>query len=554
MMPGRRPGPSWQPLAVLLAVWAGAMLLANPRGDFPLNDDWCFAQPVQTLTEAGSLRYPWCVQATLVTHVLWGSAFVSLSHFSFHVLRLSTLVLTALGGIVVWRLFRDVGRSTGMAAVLAAVFLFNPIVFELSATFMTDVPFAVWSALATLCFLRALRRPTTWTLAVATLCGVAATMLRQPGVFLPLMFSFVFIDTHPLSRRTILSASAPLFVAVLVMLGHQYWLDVIHGQPQYYAHFMGGLPPASRGVLHMAADIAKRLFNIVFHVSWMLLPALLLTATRPSTRGGRRALAGVVIGALVLTLASGKVAPWGSTLIYDMGIGPPLLRDGDSLAAPIPRAPHLVWLLWTLAGAAGTALFAHRIGAYAWKVYQTPASARPFDARLRRRLADPDVAVVALMLGAAVLAIGAMAALQFHDRYVLFLIPPLIVVCAMTADATGSAPVRWMQAAAVAVLVGFAAVAVVGTHDYFSWNRARWAAIDRIVSSGRYASTEIDGGAEFMRWKNALPNPIEHPKIVVAFGEISGYKACAASSFTRWAPHKTDRLLVLVPATDGCPW
>ena len=57
-----------QPLALTLG-WVALVLLIGPWGDFPLNDDWCYAKSVQTLVETGQLKlYNWG-EMTLVAHV-----------------------------------------------------------------------------------------------------------------------------------------------------------------------------------------------------------------------------------------------------------------------------------------------------------------------------------------------------------------------------------------------------------------------------------------------------------------------------------------------------
>ncbi len=186
LLPAR--GRTWIPLVLLLIVWAVALVITHPIGNFPIDDDWCFAQSAQTLASHGDLRLPWCAEATLVTHVAWGGLFVSLSHFSFNVLRLSTYAIAALGMIAVWQLVVEVGGSAGTATLATAAFAFNPVVFLLTNTFMTDVPFAAWSAVSALCLVRALKRPTTWAICLAAATSVTATLLRQPGILLPLMF------------------------------------------------------------------------------------------------------------------------------------------------------------------------------------------------------------------------------------------------------------------------------------------------------------------------------------------------------------------------------
>ena len=71
-------------------VWVLTILIVNPLGDFPLNDDWSYAKSVKTLFDTGQLKlYNWG-EMTLVAHVYFGFFFTKVFGFSFTVLRFST--------------------------------------------------------------------------------------------------------------------------------------------------------------------------------------------------------------------------------------------------------------------------------------------------------------------------------------------------------------------------------------------------------------------------------------------------------------------------------
>ncbi|MGB3619388.1 MAG: hypothetical protein WBA12_14825, partial [Catalinimonas sp.] len=62
-------------IAVVLLVWLLLILPIDPRGNFPLNDDWRFAAPVQSLLEAGELRVRGLTAPNLMAQVAWGYLF-----------------------------------------------------------------------------------------------------------------------------------------------------------------------------------------------------------------------------------------------------------------------------------------------------------------------------------------------------------------------------------------------------------------------------------------------------------------------------------------------
>src|SRR5678815_3923696 len=128
-------------LLFVAACWLLMILLADPRGDFPLNDDWVYALAVKSVLETGSYQFPSPSSANVGPQIYWGALFCLPFGFSFTTLRLSTSVLGLGGAVVFYFLVRAV-RGTRRTAVLCALALAaNPVYFSLSNTFMTDVPF-----------------------------------------------------------------------------------------------------------------------------------------------------------------------------------------------------------------------------------------------------------------------------------------------------------------------------------------------------------------------------------------------------------------------------
>jgi hypothetical protein len=56
------------------------------------------------------------------------------------------------------------------------------------------------------------------------------------------------------------------------------------------------------------------------------------------------------------------------------------------------------------------------------------------------------------------------------------------------------------QIVAMVGCAGLALVALAGTHEYLSWNRARWQVLNELTDTQRIAPAEIDGGLEFDGW------------------------------------------------------
>ena len=125
------------------------ILLVNPAGDFPVNDDWAYARSVLSLVEDGEFHLLDWGAMTLITQVLWGSLWIKLFGFSFEVLRFSTIFLGFIALAGCYFIILCLGKKTWIATTGTLVLMVNPLFLVLSNSFMTDVPFlalSTWSA------------------------------------------------------------------------------------------------------------------------------------------------------------------------------------------------------------------------------------------------------------------------------------------------------------------------------------------------------------------------------------------------------------------------
>src|SRR5437867_546078 len=84
-------------IALLLApLLAGWFVLAGDV-DFPVHDDALAARSVENWLDTGSLHISSFATPSWVSQLAWGAVFCLVFGFSFQSLRLSVLVLTALG-------------------------------------------------------------------------------------------------------------------------------------------------------------------------------------------------------------------------------------------------------------------------------------------------------------------------------------------------------------------------------------------------------------------------------------------------------------------------
>jgi hypothetical protein len=543
------------PLAGVLALWLAAVALVGVGGEFPLSDDWAYAHAVRALCEGRGLDLlPW-TGASLLAQAAYGAVTCRLVGFSYESLRWTTLAWSAVGIVSTWALLREAGAASRVAAAGAATVAFTPVWFNLSFTFMTDVPFAASATLAAALYARGLRLVSRRTLLVASAFAAFSFLIRQHGVFPAIAAASAALLAAPASVRSVdatgsservrtprarfgdaVAASAlPLLAAALYVA----W--VASGV---------GVPLALHNKVHEAATtsylrIGNAAFRGIVTVGVMLVPwAVLTRSTREDPREGRRvALCGAVLGiaALFLFVREGATMFYLPNVLYDFGLGAVTLRDAFFLALPsLPSGGLMLRIPLTALAVFASAVLLVRLSAGV------------------SRLREPVPAFCLLAL--ALLGMGALAqSAYFLDRYLLAMLP--LTEAGIVAL---SRELRLGAGFAVALAVS-ALYAIGGTHDYMAWNRARWSLLADLEARG-VAAERIDGGVEYNAERLAArlgsaPTDAEAKRgqsqgvkswwwvvddeWILAFGPLEGYAIADSARFARWLPPGEGRVLEL---------
>ena len=568
---------------LLVLLWACLVALADPRGDFPLNDDWTYSRAVRTLLTEGDYRpLPWG-SSTLVVQVLWGALFCLPFGFSFMALRLSTLVLGALCVGVVYLICRRLGHAPGLAAAAALVLGCNPLFFALAGTFMTDVPFLALAATSASLFAAVLApgsdpRARGRLLLAATLVACAATLVRQLGLYIPLGYAAAVLWRDGLRPRALLRAVWPAMLTAGVLAVFLVWLRSTASGSMVEAQAAGALQSATSGLVSSLFLFAKRLFVTISYVGLCLAPLLLLVGPRwwagLAAVERRVALASAALfapAATALCVVWKKLMPMTVNVVEATGIGPVLLRDVYHLQLTrLPSAPTWLLVAITAVSVAGATAFVAMLGAWTVRLWRA----------LRERRRAPHAREL-FWVAAMAAYVPPLAFSWFFDRYMLPLVlmgipfvldltPRAAPVRVTGGVARGVAPaLRWAGAALLA-LSTLGSVAMV--HDYLSWNRARWAVIGRLEREFGAGAETLDGGYEYNGWHNyttgstpeseQLARPGKSPWVhddlyVVTLGPVPGYEPVVRVALPRWLPVRQDVMYGMrrtgAPATAGAP-
>ncbi len=168
-----------------LAAFALTILFVNPLRETAVYDDWSYALPVEHLLKTGSYQPHDWVEASMPFQAYWGGLFARVFGYSFTSLRTSTLALAFLGLIAFYYLAREHRLNAIQAGLIMLALCASPLVFRLSFSFNTDVPFLMCFIIAVFLYTRAIRLESYPLLFLASIAASAAILTRQFGVALP---------------------------------------------------------------------------------------------------------------------------------------------------------------------------------------------------------------------------------------------------------------------------------------------------------------------------------------------------------------------------------
>ncbi len=187
----------------VLALYALAAQIVPTGASTLVSDDWIFVRSVETLVRTGDLEILPISAPTAVFQVAWGALFATVFGFSFGALRLSTVVLVGLSACAFYGFCRELGISPARSALGTAVYLFNPLLFVLGFSFMTDAPFTALLVIATACYGRGLRpaaHRSRWVV-LGSIVAALAFLVRPHGALIPLAVAGSLLASRRLPLR-----------------------------------------------------------------------------------------------------------------------------------------------------------------------------------------------------------------------------------------------------------------------------------------------------------------------------------------------------------------
>jgi hypothetical protein len=553
----------WALLAVFVA-FALAALVVPTLAPVATTDDWAYTRSAQILLDEGRLTVFPVVAATAVFQIVWGALFGLIFEPTFGVFRVSTVTITALGGLALYGLCRDLGVVPARGALGVATFLFNPLVFVVAFTFMTDAHFMALLVIATWLFAKAIKPAAVEGRLIVAGSGVAALafLTRQQGALIvPAVFAYLLLSRRLRFDRAGVVLLARLCALPLLAIGCYYlWLRYGNDVPHVQASFLGEVVEEGWSGTWW---LLRRLTVVeLMYLGLFTLP--LMAAALPFARGLVRGIpprgwllfavwqAVLLIGVTALWVR-GALMPYIGQFLGSGGPGAPdVLGSRPILLGPEPRA---VLTVVCLTASLLLALVAARgVGA--------PVG-------LERSRAG-------LVLSVGLLQVVGVMPPSYHyigwaagslDRYLLPLVPLAIALALWGMGRVRIAlPLAWLVAAALALF------AIAGTRDYLVFMRAVWDLGEEAVAEG-VPLDRLDAGSSwdgYHLYEQGLENRIRSrtPKggpwwvyfyapatdsaYVVASKPLARHRIVAKRPYSSWLEREPTNLYLL--RRWNAPW
>ncbi|MFH1286735.1 MAG: glycosyltransferase family 39 protein [Candidatus Magasanikbacteria bacterium] len=460
-------------LLFLLILFIFQMIFISPFGEFALNDDWVHTWSAKHLADTGELAMmPWA-GATFYTPILYGAGLIKIFGFSFSLLRISTLSLSFLFLLLLFFVLKKYTQRNSLALIGTLTLWLNPIFFNLSYTFMTDIPALLLIFVSFLLFSKAMEKGEgkSWIwFFFGTLISIIGFYTRQTNILLIIPFGL-----YALFRSKEHGGLMP----VLTSFG----IPILAGAGAYYFLFVNKLLPvaASTHFFSFNLDYLKHIILWVWQYTLIagisLFPVSIgLVKWKTSIKNPKFIL--LLLGTGVLSLYLNYIFSdrlWHiGNVVHALGIGPSLVINGFQTELIDPIFQKLLTLFGALS-----------LSTLSWLLFQRQSAPDEFKG-----------GKLNLALWFCFLYSVTVVSVRGFDRYMLPVILILILFVLRKFK-----EIHFSILPTAIVLLLFLAISWSQTHHYLVWNKTRWELASKALEIGVAAET-IEAGYEWDGWNN----------------------------------------------------
>jgi len=473
------------PILFVLALFAATAFIVPTLAPVATTDDWGYSRSVEILYFEGRLTVFPVVAATAVFQIGWGALFALMFGMTLGVMRVATLTMSALGAIALYGLMRELGVSRSRSSLGTAAFLFNPLAFIMSYTFMTDSYLTALMLAAAYFYVRGLRPGDRhgWAIVAGSLMAACAFLTRQQGALIPLAVVVQLLVTRRLwfNRASMILLIQIATLPAVATVGYYLWLKHVNNVPAVQQGFFNEARFAGRDgtwnlLRHITFIEMMYLGFFTLPLAAALIPGLRRTVRSMSTQGWiafSLTQTALTVGLTYYAMLGGRW-PYIPQFMGGGGLGPP-----DVLGAG-HRLFHAEFLFWATAIVAAATILA--------AIFLARGLGLPL---------SPERSGAAIVAAIGIWQVLGVLPPSFHylyrgyslDRYLLPLLPIGIVLLLWASrDLHLFQPFGW---AVVALFLVFSSAAA---RDYFVYMENVWSLAAKASAAG-VVSTKLDAGA-----------------------------------------------------------
>jgi len=523
----------------LILIFFSAELFTGITGEFPLNDDWAYADALEILLNEGRIDIGTWPAMTLVTHLLWGFLFSKVFGFSFFILRLSTIISAVIGAFFLYRLVNTLVSNKPLALLSAAVMLFNPLMYNLTNSYMTDVNFNTLLIIAVYFSIKLFQTKNHWYLPAVFISYLMIVFLRQFGLIFLVSFPLACLFVKQYKWLYLGFSLLLIFVIIFLLRGYEAYLEKILPPGSSYRFSNTSFMEDPQWLRHLWWNFLARARTVPLHLFIYLFPVLVAFLI-PLSKGSKPVLL-IVLSVISIGFAfvffHGEKFPNGNVL-ENMRLGPENLFQTwqNSLHGRVEVFDTIMYCIKILYSAAS--------------VYVIFLLARKyFSSEGLKGIFDPAL-IFLLSLFAAYFFLLLLSDFYF-DRYH---IPLITLALLIVVHLFGKHQISLSLACVPLLLTIY--VSVAGTKDFLEMNRKKWEAVAYLKNELKVDAAGINAGFEYQGWKSKQKFDwtgfleLNNYDYVIQFDSVPGFRPLKGYEFRRYFPYKKDKINIFVRQAD----
>lgn len=524
---------------LLVCCFIVAEIIVNPLGEFPLNDDWCYAQTVIIFNNTGKIFLGNWPAMTLCTQVFWGYAFTKLFGFSLVALRFSTMLSTLIGFAVLNKLIIQITKNRTLGFLACLLLMFVPLVFNLTNTFMTDVTFNTLAIIACYFMYNFFKTQGAWHYLFFIVFSIALVLLRQYGTIFPACFIIASFFVKEKKLKTISLAVLSLALTITVLKLYESYLKETLPPGAAYK-FSGNTHIFSKEFWNMALanfqDRHKEFFRYMFVFAMPFALVFFMPVMRQAK--GLLILIVFVLDALFTFYLFHNYGYHSDSTVDNMMVG------NEAFYSTYTHVFRHNWyqsydtfMLYIKIISVGLTFFVTVLGFLSVFATRSIASAL-----------KPELIFFLLLVFAYSFMITITE--SYFDRYHI----PLITLAVILTAYLGKFYTFDLRLAAVPVLF-WACISILGTKDYLEMNRQKLKAYLYLRNDLHVPKKQINPGVELKcynegegwGWQDFLNLDVTY---LIQFTPEKDFKEFKAYEFQRYFPYKKDKIYIFVRHDD----